>query len=113
MSLPQRRETMLVTSVSFFNELATEKRNYARGCFLIMASKRIMLWKDTMSRDKTRSWLPRDLHQDGRESLWKEHMSRVMIGVRRSGSNNPTEEITMSTTGSKSSEVEVMGDNAT
>jgi hypothetical protein len=28
-SLPQRRETMLVASVSFFNELATEKRNYA------------------------------------------------------------------------------------
>jgi hypothetical protein len=31
MSLPQRRETMLVPSVSFFNELATEKRNYACG----------------------------------------------------------------------------------
>jgi hypothetical protein len=38
-------------------------------------------------------------------------MSRVAIGVRRSGSNNPTEEITMSTTGSKSSEVEIMGDD--
>jgi hypothetical protein len=50
---------------------------------------------------------------DGRESLWKEHISRVVTGVRRSSSNNPTEEITMSTTGSKSSEVEVMGDNAT
>jgi hypothetical protein len=34
---------MLVTSVSFFNELATEKRNYAHGLFLIMASERIML----------------------------------------------------------------------
>jgi hypothetical protein len=34
-SLLQRRETMLVTSVSFFNELATEKKNYARGlCFI-------------------------------------------------------------------------------
>jgi hypothetical protein len=30
---------------------------------------------------------------DGRESLWKEHMSRVAIGVRRSGSNSPTEEM--------------------
>jgi hypothetical protein len=50
---------------------------------------------------------------DGRESLWKEHKSRVMTGVRRSGSNNPIEEITMSTTGSKSLKVEVMGDNAT
>ena len=72
---------MHVTSVSFFNklatkkrnyardlyfifnELATEKRNYARSFFLIMDSKRITLWKDTMSKDKTRSWLPRDLHQ--------------------------------------------------
>jgi hypothetical protein len=33
----------LVASVSFFNELSTEKRNYARGFFLIMASTRIML----------------------------------------------------------------------
>jgi hypothetical protein len=80
-SFPQRRETMLVASVSFFNELATmkktmlkasvsffnelatEKRNYARCCFLIMASKRITLWKNTMSREKTQSWLPRDLHR--------------------------------------------------
>jgi hypothetical protein len=36
---------MLITSVSFFNKLATEKRNYARNFFLIMVSKRIMLWK--------------------------------------------------------------------
>jgi hypothetical protein len=48
---------------------------------------------------------------DGRKSLWKEHMLRATIGVRRSGSNSPTEESTMSTTRSKSSEVEVMGDN--
>jgi hypothetical protein len=44
---------VFMTSVSFFNKLATEKRNYARGLSLIIASKRIMLWKDTMSRDKT------------------------------------------------------------
>jgi hypothetical protein len=31
-----------------------------KSLFLIMASKRTMLWKDTMSRDKTRSWLPRE-----------------------------------------------------
>jgi hypothetical protein len=64
---------MLRTFVSFFNELATEKRNYACGCFLIMDSKRIMLWKGTMSRDKTRSWIPRDL-------LWMEenHSGRNM-----------------------------------
>jgi hypothetical protein len=50
---------------------------------------------------------------DGRKSLWKEHMLRAATGLKRLGSNIPTEEITMSTTGSKSSEVEVMGDNAT
>ena len=61
-SLLQREKTMLMTYVSFFNELATEKRNYARDLFLIMASKRIMFWKETMSRDKTRSWLLGDLH---------------------------------------------------
>jgi hypothetical protein len=78
-----------------------------------MDSKRKMLRKDTMSRDKTWSWLPRDLHSTGRKTLWKDTMSRVATGVKRSGSNNPIEEITMSTTGSKSSEVEAMGDNAT
>jgi hypothetical protein len=49
---------------------------------------------------------------DGRTMLWKEHMSRATTGVRISGSNSPTDEITMSTTISKSSEVEVMVDNA-
>jgi hypothetical protein len=53
---------MLVDFVSFFNELVTERKNYARDIFLIMDSKRIMLWKESMSRDKTQSWLPRDLH---------------------------------------------------
>jgi hypothetical protein len=56
------KKTMLKASVSFFNELATEKRNYACGSVLIMASKRIMLWKDTMSRHKTWSWIQRYLH---------------------------------------------------
>jgi hypothetical protein len=56
------------TSVSFFNEvhfLTQRRKNYPRNLFLIMDSKRTMLWNDTMSRDKTRSWLPRGLH-------WKE-----------------------------------------
>jgi hypothetical protein len=35
-------------------------------------------------------------------------MSRVATGVKRSDSNNPIEEITMSTTGSKSLEIESM-----
>jgi hypothetical protein len=42
-SLLHRGKTMLLVFVSFFNELATEKRNYARDLFLIMASKRITL----------------------------------------------------------------------
>jgi hypothetical protein len=28
----------------------------------IMASKRIILWKEYMSRDKPHSWLPRNIH---------------------------------------------------
>jgi hypothetical protein len=34
---------MLKDFVSFFNELDTEKKNYACGFSLIMASKRIMI----------------------------------------------------------------------
>jgi hypothetical protein len=49
---------MLKASVSFFNELATEKRNYDCGFVWIMASKRIMLWKGTMLMDKMWSWPP-------------------------------------------------------
>jgi hypothetical protein len=46
--------------------LLQRHKNYPRKpLFLIMDSKRTMLWNDTMSRDKTRSWIPRGLH-------WKE-----------------------------------------
>jgi hypothetical protein len=81
------RKSMLKTSVSFFNEVASEMqklssetsvsffkrlpqrcKNYPqRPLFLIMDSKRTMLRKETMSREKTRSWLPRGLH-------WKEEI---------------------------------------
>jgi hypothetical protein len=53
---------MLRASVSFFNELDTKKRNYSRGFIQIMASKRIMFWKGSMSKDKTWSWPPGYLH---------------------------------------------------
>ena len=56
--LATERKTMLKASVSFFNELSIEKRNYARGFIQIMDSKRIMLQKGTMSMDKTWSWPP-------------------------------------------------------
>ena len=74
-----------------FQENNTLEGHHVKGQNLVMASKRSSL--------------------DGRKSLWKENMSRVATGVRRSGSTNPTEEITMSTTRSKSSEVEIMGDH--
>jgi hypothetical protein len=91
---------MLKTSVSFFNKLATERKNmlitsldhgsqednslegiHVKGQTSIMASKRSSL--------------------DERKTPSKEHMSRSMIGVRRSGYKIPTEEIIMSTTRSK------------
>jgi hypothetical protein len=50
---------------------------------------------------------------DGRNTLWKEHMLRVTRGVRRSNSKYNIKEITISTTRSRSSKAEVMGDNAT
>ena len=39
---------------------------------------------------------------DGRKTLWKEYMSTTSIRVGKFGSNSPIEEMTMSTTGSKS-----------
>jgi hypothetical protein len=51
-SFPQRRKTILKTSISFFNALATKKENYAQNLWLIMPSKRTMLWKEYMSREK-------------------------------------------------------------
>jgi hypothetical protein len=76
-----------------FQEDNALEGNYVKGHNSVMDSKRSSL--------------------DERIMLWKEHMSRVMTGLRRSGSNSPTEEITMSTTISKSSKVEFRGDNAT
>jgi hypothetical protein len=104
---------MLKTSVSFFNKLATERKqlcswllldhgfqednalegHHVKGQNSVMASKRSSL--------------------DGRKILWKEHMLRVSTKVRISSPNSPTEDITMSTTGSKSSKFEAMGDNTT
>jgi hypothetical protein len=106
-------KTILETSISFFNKVATETQkailkplfdhgfqednalegDHVRGQNSVMASKRSSL--------------------EGRNTLWKETMSRVATGVKRSSSRNPIEEITVSTTRSKSSEVEAMGDNAT
>jgi hypothetical protein len=76
-----------------FQEDNAPEGHHVKGQNLVMASKRSSL--------------------DGRNPLWEEYMLRVVIGVKRSCSKIPIEEITMSTTRSKSSEVEFMGDNAT
>jgi hypothetical protein len=94
MRFPQREKLCSWTLLYHgFQENNTLEGDHVKGQNSVMASKRSSL--------------------DGRKSLWKEHMSRAAIGVRRSSYNSPTEEITMSSTGSKSSRVEVMGDNAT
>jgi hypothetical protein len=123
--------------VSFFNELDTGKELCSRFQVRSLDCCFIFLMR-LLQRRKLCSWLLLDhgfqedntlegyhvkgqnsvmaskiSSSDGRRSLWKEHMSRVVTGVRRSSSNNPIEEITMSITESKSSEFEVMGDNAT
>jgi hypothetical protein len=92
--LPQRRKKY-PQSIFYhgFQEDNAPEGDHVKGQNSVMASKRNSF--------------------DGRNTLWKDTMSRVTTGVKRSGSNNPIEEITMSTTGSKSSEVEAMGDNAT
>jgi hypothetical protein len=52
---------MLKAFVSFFNEISTKKKKYAQYLSLIMTSKRTMLWKEYMSRDKCHPWLLGDL----------------------------------------------------
>ena len=99
---------MLKASISFFNELSTEKRNYAQGFFLIMASKRIILWKDTMSREKNLVMASKRSSLDGRRiTLEGIHVDGLDKGREIDGSNIPIEEITMSTTRSKSQRAEL------
>jgi hypothetical protein len=154
---------MLVTSVSFFNEVSTETKNYPRTWFHFLMSLKsknhAQVWFHFLTSLKSENRAHRPLFHflmrlpqrhknyprslldhgyqeekalegdhvkgqnsvmaskrsslEGRNTLWKDTMSRVTTGVKRSSSSNPIEEITVSTTRSKSSEVEVMGDNAT
>jgi hypothetical protein len=139
--------TMLVTSVSFFNEVSTETKNYPQKWFhllMILKSKNHAqrpLFNFLTRFPQRHKRYPRSLLDhgyqegnapegdhvkgqklvmaskrsslEGRNTLWKDTMSRVTTGVKISSSRNPIEEITVSTIESKSSEVEVMGDNAT
>jgi hypothetical protein len=103
------RETMLIAFVSFFNEISIEKRNY----------NLFFSWKEKLSLDHG---FQEDNSLEGHHvkgqklghgfqeifTGWKKNALEGThvegrSGVRRSGSNSPTEEITMSTTRSKSS----------
>jgi hypothetical protein len=93
MGLPQRRKNYPRSLLDHgYQEDNASEGHHVKGKNSVMASKRSSL--------------------EGRNTLWKDNMSRVATGVKRSGLNNPIEKITMSTIGSKSSEVEAMGDNA-
>jgi hypothetical protein len=75
---------MLMTLLDHgFQEDNALEGHHVKGQNSVMASKRSSL--------------------DGRRMLWKEHMSRSFIRGKEISSKSPTEEITMSTTGSKSS----------
>jgi hypothetical protein len=92
--LPQRRKNYPLSLLDHgYQEENSLEGDHVKGQNSVMASKRSSL--------------------EGRNTLWKDTMSRVATGIKRSSSRNPIEEITISTTISKSSEVEVMGDNTT
>jgi hypothetical protein len=65
-----------------FQEDSALEGHHVKGKNSVMASKRSSLY--------------------GRRTLWEEHMSRAVIGVKISCSKNLIEEISMSTTRSKS-----------
>jgi hypothetical protein len=106
---------MLIIYVSFFNEVSTETQKYPRKTHLDHGFQEENAPEGHHVKGQNSVMAPKRSSLDGRNTLWKEHMSRVAIGVRRLESNIPIEEISMSTTGSKASAlaVEGMGDNAT
>jgi hypothetical protein len=77
--------TSLLTSF-----IATEKKNYAPRFFLIMASKRAMLWKEYMSREIPQSWLPRDLFWTEETPQSKRMASLIGGGFTREGGMPPS-----------------------
>jgi hypothetical protein len=113
---------MLVTAVSFFNEVATDTKNYPHVVSFFnkleikkLCSKTIVSFFNEVSSEtqKLSSEVLSLIMDSKRTMLQNGTMSRVATGVKRSSSNNPIEEITMPTNGSKSLEVEAIGDNAT
>jgi hypothetical protein len=86
---------MLRASVSFFNEIATEKRKYARGFFFDHGFQEDNTLEGYHVKGQNSVMDSKRSSSNGRQSLWKEQMLRVVTVVRRSSSNNPIEEITM------------------
>jgi hypothetical protein len=99
--------------VSFFNEVSSEMQKLSSEFLLDhgFQEDNALEWHHVKGQNSVMA--SKRSSQEGRNTLWKDTMLRVTTGVKRSGSNNPIEEITMSTTKSKSSEVEAMGNNAT
>jgi hypothetical protein len=89
---------MLKIFVSFFNELATKKKNYAQMDLLDHGFQEGDALEGIHVKVQNSSMASRRSSLDGRKTLRKEYMSTTSIRVGRSGSNIPIEEIPMSTT---------------
>jgi hypothetical protein len=102
------------TYVPFFNEVSSEiQKNYPRNSLLDHGFQEDKALEGHHVKGQKSVMASKRSSLEGRNTLWKNTMSSVATGVRRSTSNSPTKEITMSTTGSKSSEIETMGENTT
>jgi hypothetical protein len=91
------------TSISFFNEVASETQKISSDSLLDHGFQEDNTSEGHHVKGKNSVMDSKRSSLEGRNTLWKDNMSRVMTGVKRSGLNNPIEEITMSTTGYKSS----------
>jgi hypothetical protein len=97
--------------VSFFKEISTKKQKLSLWILLDHGFQENKALEGYHFKEEKSVMASKRSSLDGRKSLWKEHMLRATTGIRRSSSKSLTEEITMSTTRSKSSEVEGMGDD--
>jgi hypothetical protein len=113
--LATERKTMLIDFVSFFNELSTEfafffnelsteKKKLCSRPLLDHGFQEDNALEGIHVKGQTSIMASKRSSLDGRKTLWKEYMSTTSIRVGRSGSNIPIEEMTMSTTRSKSGE---------
>jgi hypothetical protein len=88
--------------VSFLTSLKSE--NHAQRSLLDHGFKEDNDLEGIHVKGQTSAMASRRSSLDERKTLWKEYMSATSIRVGRYGSNIPIEEMTMSTTGSKSGE---------